>query len=323
MADATHDSHGDHHDHPEYLAHHFDTPVQQFDSAKLGMWLFLATEILFFGGLFCLYAIYRALYPEMFWAGHVWLDPFYGALNTAILIISSFTMAWAVRAAQLSQTKLMVTLLGITFLCACGFMGVKAIEYYSKWKHGIGYGWFELAEKEPPYKKAKADGAGYAAAGAHAGETHDEAYATAKPAGEVAAATPASGRVPETLHKLPLGKDLTINEASQIEGLELCLIPAASASPDGIATGEAEAYASHGEAERFQVRIFFMIYFSMTGLHGIHVLAGMVAIAWIMWRGALGHFNANYYAPVDLTGLYWHLVDLIWIFLFPMLYLIH
>jgi cytochrome c oxidase subunit 3 len=320
MADVTHDPHGDHHDHPPYLAHHFDTPVQQFDSGKLGMWLFLATEVLFFGGLFCLYVVYRSMHPEMFWAGHIWLDPFYGALNTAILITSSLTMAWAVRAAQLSQQRLMMILLGITFLCACGFMVVKGIEYYSKWKHGIGYGWFELAEEEPHGK----GGHGATGGDVHAADAHTNEAPASNAAAKDAAAMPA-GRVPDTLKDLPQGQNLSVKDASQIEGLEVCLVPAAGEAPGGVVPDhKADAHAGYGEkAQRFQVRTFFMIYFSMTGLHGIHVLAGMVAIAWIMWRGALGQFNADYFTPVDLVGLYWHLVDLIWIFLFPMLYLIH
>lgn len=312
MADVSHDPHGDHHDHPDYLAHHFDTPVQQFDSGKLGMWLFLATEVLFFGGLFCLYVVYRTMHPEMFTVGHHWLDPFYGGLNTAILITSSFTMAWAVRAAQLSQKNLMISLLGITFLCACGFMVVKGIEYKAKIEHGIGYGWFTLADEEPHHAGAE-------------GAAHGDAAAATAPATD-AAATPAAGRVPDTLQSLPLGEGLSVKDASQIENLEICLVPAAADSPQGTiaASGASAAGRRPGEAaQRFQVRTFFMIYYSMTGLHGIHVLAGMIAIAWIMWRGALGQFDANYFTPVDLVGLYWHLVDLIWIFLFPMLYLIH
>ena len=119
------------HEHPPQLQHHFDTPEQQFESGKFGMWLFLATEILLFGGLFCAYAVYRAHHPEIFIYAHKYLDTSLGALNTAVLIFSSLTMAWAVRAAQLSQTRLMLILLSITILCGFTFMGVKYVEYKS------------------------------------------------------------------------------------------------------------------------------------------------------------------------------------------------
>src|SRR3954465_1359092 len=109
MTTAAHDPHddahtGDHaHPHPKFLAHHFDPPLQQFESGKLGVWLFLTTEILLFSGLFCAYSIYRALHPEIFGFAHEYLNKWYGALNTIVLIFSSFTMAWAVRASQLGE----------------------------------------------------------------------------------------------------------------------------------------------------------------------------------------------------------------------------
>src|SRR4051794_19055275 len=122
MTTTAHDEHGDR---PSFLAHHFDTPQQQFDSGKLGTWLFLTTEILLFSGLFCAYSVYRANHPEIFEFAHRYLDKWLGALNTIILIFSSFTMAWGVRAAQLGQKKLCVNLLAITIVCGAGFMVVK------------------------------------------------------------------------------------------------------------------------------------------------------------------------------------------------------
>src|SRR5690606_28692556 len=110
-------AHGDGtHSHNPYLAHHFDTPRQQMETGKLGMWVFLATEILMFGGLFCAYAVYRANNPDIFLYGHHFLDTKWGAINTVVLIASSFTMAWGVRAAQLGQQKLLVALLSLTLL---------------------------------------------------------------------------------------------------------------------------------------------------------------------------------------------------------------
>jgi cytochrome c oxidase subunit 3 len=118
-----------HEGHPSHLAHHFDNPTQQYESGKLGMWLFLGTEILMFGGLFCAYAIFRANFPEIFHYGHRFLDVKMGAINTVVLICSSLTMAWAVRAAQLGQRMALVALLGLTLACAGGFMGIKYVEY--------------------------------------------------------------------------------------------------------------------------------------------------------------------------------------------------
>src|SRR5262252_8259427 len=125
MTTAAHDSHsahgdghGDHgHDHPKFLAHHFDTPQQQFDSGKLGIWLFLTTEVLLFSGLFCAYSVYRATHPEVFEFAHLYLNKTMGAINTVVLIFSSFTMAWAVRCAQIGDQKKLKILLAITILC--------------------------------------------------------------------------------------------------------------------------------------------------------------------------------------------------------------
>ncbi len=129
-------SHADAHHDPN-LAHHFENADQQFQSANLGMWVFLATEILFFGGLFCAYAVYRSNHPEIFFFGHHFLDKNLGAFNTVILICSSFTMAWAVRAAQLKQQGILRLMLWLTILCAFGFMSVKYVEYNHKWHSGL------------------------------------------------------------------------------------------------------------------------------------------------------------------------------------------
>ncbi len=139
---AGHDDHAGHGhgDHPAYLAHHFETPEQQMESSKLGMWVFLATEILMFGGLFCAYAVYRANNPDVFLFAHKALDTFWGAVNTAVLLASSFTMAWGVRAAQLGQKGLLVVLLCFTLLGGMGFMTIKTIEYKGKWDHKLWVG---------------------------------------------------------------------------------------------------------------------------------------------------------------------------------------
>lgn len=129
-----------HHDHPSHVHHHFENEVQQFDSDKMGMWLFLVTEIMIFAGLFCAYIIYRTHNPEIFHYGHQFLDKQLGALNTLILLTSSLTMAWGVRAAQLSQKKTLLTMLALTMLCAFGFLIIKYFEYSAKIHHGTLYG---------------------------------------------------------------------------------------------------------------------------------------------------------------------------------------
>ncbi len=204
-----------------HVAHHFDNAEHEFESAKLGMWAFLVQEILFFGGLFVAYFIFKALYPQMFIEAHHHLSWQLGALNTIFLICSSFTMAMAVRSAQTSEQRKMLVYLVITFLFAGGFMCVKYIEYMSKIHHGfLPARWF------------------------------------------------------------------------------------------------------FGEGTYETLPLFFGLYFAMTGLHGIHVLGGMILIAWLIYRGQRGEFHAGYFTPVEMVGLYWHLVDLIWIFLFPLLYLV-
>lgn len=223
--------------HRGHVAHHFATAQQQFDAGKLGMWIFLVTEILFFGGLFCAYAVYRAIHPEIFIYAYQYLDKNLGALNTAVLIFSSLTMAWAVRCAQLDQRRGLVACLVITLLCASVFMGVKYIEYSQKWRHGLLWaGWFQPAEA--------LEAAAHGTPGSHAPPPRD--------------------------------------------------------------TG-----------------IFFSIYFLMTGLHGLHVLGGMGVIGWLLAGALAGRYGSEHFAPVDFVALYWHLVDMIWIFLFPLLYLIH
>jgi cytochrome c oxidase subunit 3 len=307
-----------HEDRPE-LQHHFETPTQQFESGKLGMWLFLATEILLFGGLFCAYAVYRANHPEVFVYASQYLSRTWGGINTLVLIFSSLTMAWAVRAAQLGKRKQLVTLLSLTLLCAFGFLGIKYVEYQDKWRHGLLPG----VHYQPHHED---EGHGEAAApgeeAANAGETgHDEeASGAGEAAGQETEAAPA-----ETAPAAPAEGALEpAEERSQI------LPPPpgpAGLAPEPEAAAEAGDGGSPGKGEDegegpTNVHIFFGVYFLMTGLHGVHVLAGMVVIGWLIRRSIRGDFGSNYFTPVDLGGLYWHLVDLIWIFLFPLLYLI-
>ncbi len=222
------DSHGhgiggehDSHD-AAHLQHHFATHEQQFDATKIGMWLFLATEILLFGGLFVGFALSQSAHPAAFIEAHHHLDKTLGALNTVVLLFSSFTMVMGVHYAKTNERKKSAIMLVFTLLCAAAFLVVKYFEYAHKFHDGLLPGMF---------------------------------------------------------------------------------------------------YQHVGDAVPNQF-IFFSFYFMMTGLHGIHIIGGMIAITWILLRTNKGHFSSVYYGPVDLVGLYWHLVDLIWIYLFPLLYLI-
>jgi cytochrome c oxidase subunit 3 len=210
------------HQHDPLLAHHFDSMVQQRTAVELGIWLFLAQEVMFFGGLFLAYTFYRTRYHEAFVeAGHH-LDVRLGALNTAVLITSSLTMALAVRAAQHGNTRAVRTWVILTMLLGCCFLGIKSFEYYNKYVD----------------------------------------------------------------HLIP-----------------------------------GPGFAFHGEHQR-GAQIFYLLYFIMTGLHALHMIIGEgIMIALLVWN-ARGRVSASYPSRVEAVGLYWHFVDIVWIFLFPLLYLI-
>jgi cytochrome c oxidase subunit 3 len=308
--------------HPKFLAHHFDTPKQQFEAAKLGMWLFLATEVLFFSGLFCAYAVYRSLHPEVFVFAHQYLDKVMGGINTCVLLISSFTMAWAVRCSQLGKRTATVVLLGLTILCAFGFLGIKYVEYKHKWEHGLLWGKkFTALQHETHAAAGRSSGA---ATGHAAADTSVEAPGQA--AGDTAAhglAAHAAASAVSPTHVAEAHAGATAKGSA-----ERSLLPPAGPQPDGLARAGETAAGAHGVgdprgAAPRNVHIFFGIYFAMTGLHAIHVIGGIFLLTWIMLRAWRGEFGPEFFTPVDLAGLYWHLVDLIWIYLFPLFYLIH
>jgi cytochrome c oxidase subunit 3 len=267
----------EHHQHPPWLAHHFDTPAQQFTSAKLGMWAFLLTEILFFSGLFCAYAVFRRNHPEVFFDGHHFLDTWLGATNTIVLLLSSLTMAWGVRCAQLGKTRGLIACLSVTLICAVGFLGIKFQEYQAKWEHHLVPGQARIA----------------ALFGA---EDHTaESRVPGQPA-------------PRGFHPDREYLKEKLRHADQHQGIRIY---------------SQSYYESQLDQRIENLGTFFGIYFSLTGLHAIHVICGMIAITWLLVRAVKGHFSAEHYDAVDCVGLYWHLVDLIWIYLFPLLYLIH
>jgi len=212
------------HDAHSALAHQFDDLEQQHQSDELGMWLFLSTEIMFFGGAFLAYAIYRLQHEAAFAAASHELDLTLGTVNTAVLLCSSLTMALAVHAAQVSHRKQLFWLLLATIALGSVFLGIKATEYYHKYEHGL----------------------------------------------------------------MPLGN-----------------LPFQWDKPDS------------GPAE-----MFFDLYFVMTGIHALHMIIGIAILAILAVAAHRGKLLGDFHAPIHITGLYWHFVDIVWVFLFPLLYLI-
>jgi cytochrome c oxidase subunit 3 len=290
--DHDHAGHGDAHAHGDgpHLAHHFDTYQQQFDAGKLGIWLFLLTEVLFFAGLFCAYTIYRGMHPEVFVYSHYFLNTNMGALNTCVLLISSLTAAWAVRNAQLAQKGLLMLNIVITIACACTFMVVKYFEYSHKFHDGLLPGpHFHPTEQVWEVEAFR--------------NKHPEAAEYAEKLAKAVEARKAGKTGAETALEKPTEE--------QLEPLEKAgLIGPHSEEPNGISRPK-------------NAHVFFSIYFFMTGLHGIHVLGGIGVWLWLLVRASKGQFGPKYFGPIDYAALYWHLVDLIWIYLFPLLYLIH
>lgn len=395
--------HGDH-DHPPYLAHHFDTPEQQFDSGKLGMWLFLVTEVLFFSGMFCAYAIFRSWRPEVFEGCSQFLNTKLGAINTGVLLFSSFTMAWGVRCAQKEQHKLLTAMLATTLSCATVFLGVKAIEYSHKWHLGLlpaGLFTYDPSNPHPEggpnylayicapfavitigvaiwlvvsflrnakfqYECAKPlfvvclcfflgvglgtilesggddahhdDHAAVAAGtdGEHAGhgdahDDHEHGHDSdhADPPTAAVAALPPAGAMTDESADLAVIERLASDATNTGLQDELAARKAQSQRSGGgiVYDVSDDTAATVAKAEENVLRpsragVFFSIYYCMTGIHAIHILAGIGVLAWLLVRSVRMDFNRNYFGPVDYVGLYWHIVDMIWIYLFPLMYLI-
>ena len=217
--------------HGPELRHHFADVEQQRDAASLGMWLFLATEIMFFGGMFCAYLVYRYWHFHEFAAGSRSLDIYLGTINTAVLICSSLTVALGVRAAQMGKQKLLVVYLLLTLVFGLAFLGIKGKEWYDKYK-----------EHHIPGASFNAD---------------------------------------DIVKEYP---QIPINQQSE--------------------------------------QTYFSLYFAMTGLHALHMVIGVGLFSVIAYLAMKGRYNSHYYTPVENAGLYWHFVDIVWIYLFPLLYLI-
>lgn len=317
-----HDEHG--HDHPWFLGHHWENPAQQFEAGKLGMWLFLATEILLFGGLFCGYAVWRGNHPELFKFGSQFLNTTLGATNTAVLIASSLSMAWAVTAAQQNKQRLLKVMLLLTLAGATTFLVIKYFEYTHKFHEGIypGVSYYDLP-------------------GEHSETFNPSAGIYDEPALQVPTVTP-----PPPKPGMPVSEPSVVPppangpagfNAQLLETIESGTRPEPQKIPDVgdlVEIGSPDVPGTHAGAEQQHrhhmqdpyrprdAHMFFNLYFLMTGLHGIHVAVGMIVIIWLFLKASRGQFSSDYFTPLDLGGLYWHVVDLIWIFLFPLFYLI-
>jgi cytochrome c oxidase subunit III len=290
-------THEEFHYHAPGLQHQFEDMKQQEESVSIGMWMFLVQEIMFFGGLFTAYLVFRSRFPMAFAAGSNHLDAFWGGLNTLVLIVSSLTMALTVFYAQRGNRNMQVILILLTMFFGAVFLGVKAIEYTDKYNHGLipVSGW---------NKRIPESGAGEHASAALPFETQVNAAETAPAA--------------EEHHANPRG-DFHISEH------DTELIKEAQAE-NYLTDAEKVGYFSNGQIDlqKFtdKVRIFFWLYFVMTGLHALHMIVGLGLMTWLLLKAFWGTFSAEYYAPVEMAGLYWHFVDIVWIFLFPLLYLL-
>lgn len=291
------DKHDDHY-HPPGLQHQFDDMKQQVDSVTIGMWVFLAQEIMFFGGLFTVYLVFRSRYPMAFAAGSNHLDAFWGGLNTLVLIVSSLTMALTVYYAQKGDRTKQVVLILLTMFFGTVFLGVKAIEYTDKYNHGLVpvNGWNKVIKE-----------------GEHAAPKEGVFVLPFEAKVEAAAAEGAA------VHPNPHGN-------FQIEDKDLELV--ALAQNEGFLTSSEKSgyFTSTGELDKQKfagkVQIFFWIYFVMTGLHALHMIIGLGLMTWLVIMAWRGTYSAEFYTPVEISGLYWHFVDIVWIFLFPLLYLL-
>jgi len=232
-------------------AHQFEDAAQQREAVTLGMWAFLLTEVLFFGGLFTAYAIYRWSFPAAFAVASHHLDIVLGGVNTVVLICSSLTMAMAVHSAQSGKRAGLLGYLALTLALGTTFLGIKTVEYHHKYvEHLIPGATFHMEVEGP------------------------------------------------LAHRESLSSDAVVAAG----------VPTAD-------PGEAADLQRHAQ-------IFFSLYFAMTGMHALHMIIGLGLLTWLFLAGRRGRFTPAYNSPVEIIGLYWHFVDIVWIFLFPLLYLI-
>jgi len=265
---------------------------QQEESVSIGMWMFLVQEIMFFGGLFTVYLVFRSRFPMAFAAGSNHLNVVMGFANTLVLIVSSLTMALSVYYAQKGNRNMQVILIILTMIFGATFLGVKVVEYKEKYDDG-------LVPVTGLNRKVKAPA------------VNEHAEGPAKPCWQVV-----HGQEEEYIN--PKGEfqwhDCSLAKKAEDEHF---LTPAEKIGYFNPASGEIDA-----NKFRDKVRIYFWIYFAMTGLHALHMIVGLILMTWLLYKAGKNTFSAEYYMPVEMSGLYWHFVDIVWIFLFPLLYLL-
>jgi heme/copper-type cytochrome/quinol oxidase subunit 3 len=456
-----HEPHTEDHGHghgSRFIQHHYEDAQHQFDSGKLAIWLFLAQEVLFFSALFVAYILYRVHHPEIYSYAHQYLQVKFGAINTAVLIFSSLTAAWAVRAAQLKQRALLIGCLATTILCACTFLGIKYLEYSHKYREHVLFGRYfdpcvssggtelltknnecegsksnvvwdpttatpksgclenidqdlhhegvqascevddvklehqkgldgkdsivekphvhigtqcfeeeigheEVLQLEPLIKEFERIGytpkrvadENLAVELAESVQTTPEQLSRLKKLGIVPTTGPKTRIFPcwrtayqPAVCKKGVGILVEYGDTVERSNEEYKIKATCKPSPKAEVVADpladttnplllgsravqpAHQLTVHEEHELEaagpppeHTNMFFTVYFAMTGLHGVHVLVGIGVFIWLLIRAIRGDFTPDYYGPVDYAALYWHIVDLIWIFLFPLLYLIH
>ncbi|MEO5936686.1 MAG: cytochrome c oxidase subunit 3 family protein [Terriglobales bacterium] len=285
--------------HPQQF-HHFDTMEQQYSSSSLGMWVFLIQEVMFFGGLFIAYLVYRTKYYDAFGVASSTLRIDLGAFNTVVLILSSLTMALAVNAAQRGLRKRLMTFIVGTMILGGTFLGVKVVEYTEKFE-----------KREIPGRNFCFEPQGAACSGvSHAPES-----------------TPALLKRYATGHffEAPHGAAPQAPEGTKETGISAEAAKPETTGPQyrirdaiGDVPGSSERDRSKPGSE-----IYFSLYFAMTGMHALHMIIGMGIMLWLLFHAYRGLYTETYFTPIENFGLYWHFVDIVWIYLFPLLYLIN
>ncbi len=290
---------------------------QQEESVTIAMWMFLVQEIMFFGGLFTAYLVFRSRYPLAFAEASNHLDAFWGGLNTLVLIVSSLTMALTVYYAQRGNRNLQVIMIVLTMFFGSVFLGVKVIEYTDKYNSGL-VPVTGLNKKTP--KKAAPEKHAFLPSDAEGRPEYPKNDKFVLPfETRTYAADPAHAKA----YVNPNG-EFQWNYGSHV--LDYGLKKEKETGKAYLTEAEKIGYFSNGTFDpnkyRDKIRIFYYIYFVMTGLHALHMIVGLGLMAWLGWMAWRGTYNAEYYMPVEMSGLYWHFVDIVWIFLFPLLYLL-
>ncbi len=310
----------EHHYHQPGLQHQFEDMAQQQESASIGMWMFLVQEIMFFGGMFTVYLVFRSKYPMAFAAGSNHLNVWMGAANTLVLIVSSLTMALAVHYAQLGKRNLQVILIILTMIFGATFLVVKGFEYKEKYDDGlVPVTGLNLRTKGENHRSVLGKDVDHGINTQNAALEPESQFRNSLPQPKTDEHAAAGGE------SAAGGEHEYVNPRGDFQWKDTAL-PVKAQEENFLTASEKIGYMENGEVrqEKFQdkVRIFFWIYFAMTGLHALHMIIGLGVMSWLLWKAWRGTYTADYYAPVEMSGLYWHFVDIVWIFLFPLLYLL-